>query len=65
MERLQPDVKLALGGGVGVAVAQEGGEGGQFADVTQDRVACTASKRTAECLIWGFMRSVTLPGGTR
>jgi hypothetical protein len=25
----------------------------------------TASKSIARCLAWGFMRSVTLPGGTR
>jgi hypothetical protein len=36
-------VELALGSGVGVAVAQEGGEGGQFRDVTQDRVAVPGS----------------------
>jgi hypothetical protein len=43
VERSQPDLKLALGGGVGVAVAQEGGEGGHFPDVPQDRVAVPGS----------------------
>lgn len=42
-ERSQPDLKLALGGGVSVAVALEGGESGQFPDVSQDRVAVPGS----------------------
>ncbi len=42
-ERPKPDSKLAPRGRIGVAIAQERGEGGQFPDVTQDGVPVPGS----------------------